>query len=136
LSKNGRTLFLYLDHLPNEPVRVKGLDSEIKSVRIVGTATKPIIKKENIAGTFSISIPKNAADPVMTVVAIDFAEPLKLKNPEEEISLTQSFINYLQQDNAWVKRHMPLVGNWQKESPLFIMPVPPCYLRTRPFSIY
>ena len=114
LSKNGRTLFLYLDHLPNQPVRVKGLDSEIKSVRIVGTATNPIIKKENIAGTFSISIPKNAADPVMTVVAIDFSEPLKLKNPEEEISLTQSFINYLQQDNAWVKRHMPLVGNWQK----------------------
>lgn len=80
----------------------------------MGTATNPIIKKENIAGTFSISIPKNAADPVMTVVAIDFSEPLKLKNPEEEISLTQSFINYLQQDNAWVKRHMPLVGNWQK----------------------
>jgi alpha-L-fucosidase len=80
----------------------------------VGSEIEPTIKKENIAGTFSVHIPQKAADPVMTVVAIDFAEPLKLKNPADEISLTQTFINYLQQNNEWVKKHMPLVSAWQK----------------------
>jgi len=114
LSKNSRTLYLYIDHFPTAPICIKGLDSEIKNVRIVGSKVKPTIKKENATGTLYISIPENAADPIMTVVAIDFTEPLKLKTPSEETSLTQSFIDYLQQDKQWVDKHIPLVGNWQK----------------------
>ena len=112
MSKDKKTLYLYVDRQPDAPLRVKGLASKIRGVRIVGTTATPDYYTEKGTGTLRIDLPEKALDPDITVVAVDFEEPLSLNTVKK--SLTNDFIEYLKGDARWRKKHLPLMGDTRK----------------------
>jgi len=84
LSKDSTSLYLFLAGRPAGPVVLKGLDTPIDRITVVGTgepATFKIIGKISwspVPGLVYIDIPSNAQDPYMTVLKVSLADPLKL----------------------------------------------------------
>jgi alpha-L-fucosidase len=76
LSKDRRTLYLFLPHRPSGPIVVKGLKSGINRIRIVGNGTKikpQILGKQywsEVPGILYIDVPPAEADEMMTVIAL------------------------------------------------------------------
>ncbi|MGQ1889909.1 alpha-L-fucosidase [Thermophagus sp. OGC60D27] len=112
LSKDRKTLYLYINYKPDLPLTIKGLASKVKDVRIVGNNVKLKFEFNESSGQLSFVLPPEVTDPVITVVAVDFPEQVKLRSPKS--SLTWSFVNYLGKDNRWVQKHLPLLGEWQE----------------------
>lgn len=77
-------LYLYLPYRPNGAVEVKGLIDNIKDIRIVGSSIAPQWKIYNklswseAPGLLEITIPEEALDSAITVVAIETDGPVKL----------------------------------------------------------
>ncbi|MCU7695048.1 alpha-L-fucosidase [Haoranjiania flava] len=78
LSKDSKTLFLYLADNPNGLVWLKGIESKIKHIDVVGTKTNLSYVKEG--NNFWITVPANVVDKDVTVLRVSFDEPLKLAN--------------------------------------------------------
>ena len=101
ISKDGQTLYLYLDRKPNYKVLVNGLDSEIESVRIVGTEqTLPFNFKDNL---LSIEVDSRYCDPTMTVLAVDLKQSIRLVNPAT--NLHDFELAEVMKDEAWREKH-------------------------------
>ncbi|MGX9718538.1 alpha-L-fucosidase [Stenotrophomonas acidaminiphila] len=88
LSKDGRTLYLFLDGRPNGDVLVKGLDSRVLRVRVVG-AGQPVqarvLGKYDWArqpGLLFLTLPQDAFDSDITVVALELDAPVQLYREE------------------------------------------------------
>lgn len=82
LSEDGQTLYLVLLDPPQDEVAVKGIISPVGSVtcqgrdlpwRMVGGAPW-----NNVPGMLWIEVPTDVCDPLATVVAVEFEEPLRL----------------------------------------------------------
>ena len=84
LSKDSTTVYLFLQAKTSGPVMVKGLDSKIKSIEILGNGTKlshKIVGKISwsaVPGLVYINVPENKLDPYITVLKVQLEKPIKL----------------------------------------------------------
>jgi alpha-L-fucosidase len=84
LSKDRRTLYCFVLDIPRDDIVVKGIQSKIRRVRLVGTDDSLHYKIiggaawVNIPGTLQIHIPADKVDQNVTVVAVDLDAPLTL----------------------------------------------------------
>lgn len=84
VSTAGDVLYIYLPYKPIGPVEVKGLVDNIKKVRIVGSDIPPQWKIFNklswseVPGLLEITIPDDALDSAITVIAIETDGPVSL----------------------------------------------------------
>ncbi|WP_424681401.1 alpha-L-fucosidase [Frateuria sp. YIM B11624] len=84
LSKDGQTLYLFVDGRPSGPVLVKGLMNHVLHARVVGNGTtldpqivgKPYWTK--VPGLLYIPLPDDTLDPQLTVVALTLDGPVQL----------------------------------------------------------
>ena len=84
ISKDGKTLYLFVTGKPNGPVLVKGLQNHVLSARALGSDAKV---KTHVSGKWSssgapgelyIDVPDAALDNQVTVVALRLDRPVKL----------------------------------------------------------
>ncbi len=84
LSKDGRTLYLFVDGKPSGEVLVKGLDAAVAKAYVVGgkqpVGTRVLGKYDwsKVPGLLYLSIPSEAYDADMTVIALELDRPLAL----------------------------------------------------------
>jgi alpha-L-fucosidase len=84
LSKDSSTLYLFLQAKTSGPVMLKGLDSKIKSIEILGNQTKlqhKIVGKISwsaVPGLVYIDVPSNKLDHYITVLKVQLEKPIKL----------------------------------------------------------
>ncbi|PTN26633.1 alpha-L-fucosidase, partial [Desulfonatronum sp. SC1] len=78
VSKDQKTLFLYIDYAPNHPLTIRGVRSKVKGARVVGCDTKLTYKTDRKSGDLTIEVPKSVIDPMVTVIALDLSKPLEL----------------------------------------------------------
>ena len=84
LSKDKKTLYLFLTCNPNGPVLLKGLKNKITQIRVVGNGTElkwKIMMKQSwspVPGIVAISVPSNVLDKDVTVLALSLDGPIKL----------------------------------------------------------
>ena len=76
LSKDKKTLYLYVDNKPNGPLLVKGLKNKINRIWVVGNGTKltyKIMGKQywsDVPGLLYIDLPEEVQDDQVTVIAV------------------------------------------------------------------
>lgn len=87
LSKDGRTLYLFVDGKPGGAVLLKGLANRVLTARVVGNGT--ILNPQRLGATLggapamlAIDVPDYALDPAVTVIALELDGPIKLFDPE------------------------------------------------------
>ncbi len=84
LSKDRRTLYLFLDSRPVGPIVVKGLKNKVNRIRVVGDGTKlsyKVIGKQywsEAPGLLYIDVPGDVLDRQVTVIALLLDGPLDL----------------------------------------------------------
>jgi alpha-L-fucosidase len=84
LSKDSTTLYLFLQSKTSGPVMLKGLDSKIKSIEILGNGSKlshKIVGKISwsaVPGLVYIDVPSNKLDTYITVLKVQLEKPIKL----------------------------------------------------------
>ncbi|MEQ1623349.1 MAG: alpha-L-fucosidase [Sediminibacterium sp.] len=84
LSKDSSTLFLFLQAKTSGPVMLKGLDSKIKSIEILGNGSKlshKIVGKISwsaVPGLVYIDVPTSKLDTYITVLKVQLEKPIKL----------------------------------------------------------
>ena len=83
LSKDKKTLYLFLTCNPNGPVLLKGLKNKITRIRVVGSGTelkwKTLMKSwSSVPGIVAISVPQDVLDKDVTVLAVHLNEPIDL----------------------------------------------------------
>jgi alpha-L-fucosidase len=107
LSKDGETLYLYIDRKPNHAVLVNGLDVEPKKVRVVGKdVSLPFNFDDNL---LSIDLDAKDCDQTMTVIAVDLKQNIKLVHPEK--SLHEYEMAEVMKDDQWRKKHRIALDN-------------------------
>ncbi len=91
LSKDGKTLYLYLDETKAQ-VLLYGIKSKVKTAHIVGQPnTKLAFKQENKAVAIDL---KNATfDPTVTVVALTFDQQVEVDKPESQHTTLATVLN-------------------------------------------
>ncbi|MFV0554322.1 MAG: alpha-L-fucosidase [Mangrovibacterium sp.] len=101
LSKDNKTLYLYLDRKPNQAIFVNGLDSKVEQVRVVGSnKSLPFSVNKDL---LSIEMDNDFCDPAITVLAVDLKSSIKLSEPKA--NLFDYEIAYILSDEEWVKKH-------------------------------
>ena len=76
LSKDKKTLYLYVDNKPNGPLLIKGLKNKINRIWVVGNGTRltyKIMGKQywsKVPGLLYIDLPEDVQDKQVTVIAI------------------------------------------------------------------
>ncbi len=90
VSKDGRTVYLFLDGTPNGDLLVKGFDSKVLRARVVG-GDQPVQARvlgkydwSKHPGLLFLSVPKAALDPDLTVIALELEAPVKLYREESK----------------------------------------------------
>jgi len=88
LSADGKTIYLFVDGAPNGDILIKGLDSAVQRAWVVGTntpVTARVLGKYDWArqpGLLFLSVPPEALDADITVIGLEFAEPVQLYREE------------------------------------------------------
>jgi len=88
LSADGKTIYLFVDGTPNGDLLIKGLDSAVRRAWVVGNnqpVTTRVLGKYNWArqpGLLFLTVPRDALDSDMTVIALELAEPVQLYREE------------------------------------------------------
>ncbi|MDE6587119.1 MAG: alpha-L-fucosidase [Paramuribaculum sp.] len=91
ISKDGKTIYVYMPYRPTGGVELKGLKSRVKSARIVGNDTPVDWKIYNdiswsaSPGVYYFSIPEEALDPEITVMALELDSPVTLYEGEGQV---------------------------------------------------
>ncbi len=85
LSTDNKTLFLYLFDDPKEDIRIKGIRNKVKQATILGYPDESLKTKRvggadwaDIPGMISVDIPHGLLDDKVTVVKLEFDEPVNL----------------------------------------------------------
>ncbi|MGO1068833.1 alpha-L-fucosidase [Lysobacter sp. CA199] len=84
LSKDRKTLYLFVDGKPSGELLVKGLDSRVSKAYVVGAGqpvpTRVLGKHDwsKVPGLLYLSVPQDAFDPDMTVIALELDGPATL----------------------------------------------------------
>ncbi|UGU16164.1 alpha-L-fucosidase [Sinomicrobium kalidii] len=93
LSKDRKTLYLFVPGSPQKELVLKGIKNKITSVSVVGTGeklefnTKGAIDWAKYPGISYIKVPNRVIDPYMTVLKVTLDSPLELFNkygPQKE----------------------------------------------------
>ena len=89
LSKDHKTLYLFIDGKPNGAILLKGLTNRVQRARVVGNGT--ILNPQRLGATLggapsmlAIDVPDYTLDPDVTVVALELDGPIKLFDPEKK----------------------------------------------------
>jgi len=88
LSADGKTLYLFVDGAPNGDLLIKGLDSAVQRAWVVGDnqpVTARVLGKYDWArqpGLLFLTVPPEALDPDITVIALELTEPVQLYREE------------------------------------------------------
>jgi len=88
LSKDHRTLYLFVTGKPNGPLIVKGLQNRVLAARSLGSAAKVTThlsgkwSSTGAPGLLYIDVPDAALDPQVSVIALKLDGPIKLFHPE------------------------------------------------------
>ena len=91
LNAKGNILYLYLPYKPIGPVEVKGLVDHIKNIRVVGSDIAPKWKIFNklswteVPGLLEITVPDEALDSAITVIAIEMDGPVQLYRGQGQV---------------------------------------------------
>lgn len=94
LSKDRKTVYLFVDGRPSGEVLVKGLDNTVVAAHVVGSDAsvghRVLGKHEwsKVPGLLYLHVPDDAWDPDMTVVALELDRPVSLF--EEEVKAIES----------------------------------------------
>ncbi|WHZ20369.1 MAG: alpha-L-fucosidase [Rhodanobacteraceae bacterium] len=87
LSKDHKTLYLFIDGKPNGAILLKGLTNRVLRARVVGNGT--ILNPQRLGATLggapsmlAIDVPDYTLDPDVTVIALELDGPIKLFHPE------------------------------------------------------
>ena len=94
LSKDRRTVYLFVDGRPSGELLVKGLDNKVLRARVVGSDAAVghrVLGKHDwsrVPGLLYLRVPDRAWDPDMTVVALELDRPALLF--EEEVKAIES----------------------------------------------
>lgn len=89
LSKDKKTLYVFLEHKPNGPVVIRGLKNKINRIRVVGNGTKLPHQIHNKPywsskpGLLYFEIPETALDAQVTVVALQLDGEISLEGLNE-----------------------------------------------------
>lgn len=84
-------LYLYLPYKPIGKVQLKGIVNNIKDIRIVGQAEKPVYKMYNklswseVPGIVYVDIPERLLDENITVLAVELEGELKVYQGEGQV---------------------------------------------------
>ncbi len=85
LSKDKKTLYVFLEHKPNGPIAIKGLKNKINRIRVVGNGTKLAHQVHNKPywsqkpGILYFEVPESALDEEVTVVALQLDGEIELE---------------------------------------------------------
>ena len=89
LSKDAKTLYLFVDGKPGGAVLLKGLTNRVLVARVVGNGT--MLNPQRLGATLggapsmlAIDVPDYALDPDVTVIALELDGPIKLFHPEKK----------------------------------------------------
>jgi alpha-L-fucosidase len=81
-SKDGKKLYLFIEHKPNGPIAVKGLKNKVATAWVVGTGvtinTRVMMKPwwSSNPGMLYIDVPEDQLDPQVTVICLSLETPL------------------------------------------------------------
>jgi alpha-L-fucosidase len=81
LSKDRKTLYLYVFEKPRKEIAVKGLFTKVKSARVVGSGADLKFEVDggapwvNIPGILYVEVPEKVLDDTVTVIALEFEQP-------------------------------------------------------------
>ncbi|MEJ5996133.1 alpha-L-fucosidase [Pedobacter sp. Du54] len=121
LSKDKKTLYLYLDYKDQNGILLKNISSKISGLSVIGYAGKidySILDKEN----YLIKIPELAYDKDVTVIKIKFNETIKLSGENTpNITLKDIYSDQGEKANLKIKKIASAVNfglNPLKDSPL------------------
>jgi alpha-L-fucosidase len=90
LSKDRKTLYLFVEGVPTGPIALKGIKNEIARIRIVGEGSMISHRIYNklywsqIPGIIYIDVPKERLDKNMTVIAVLLDKPIELYREKVE----------------------------------------------------
>jgi alpha-L-fucosidase len=86
LSKDRKTLYLFVDGKPSGTVLLKGLVNRVLTARVVGNGT--ILSPKRLGATMggapamlAVKVPDYAVDPDVTVIALELDGPIELFDP-------------------------------------------------------
>ncbi|NOR88267.1 MAG: alpha-L-fucosidase, partial [Bacteroidales bacterium] len=88
LSKDKKTLYLYVDNKPNGPLLIKGLKNKVNRIWVVGNASKlshEIVGKQywsSVPGLLYIHLPEDVQDKEVTVIAVLLEDEIDLYTEE------------------------------------------------------
>ncbi len=108
LSKDKKTLFLYVNRKPNSTINVTGLTSPVKDIRLLGT--NKTLKFEHSDNILWIDLPKEDVDPAITVLAVDLKRPASVTKPQ--LSLFDLEVKPLMNDKRWKDKHIIAVKDF------------------------
>ncbi|WP_293313147.1 alpha-L-fucosidase [Pedobacter sp. UBA5917] len=79
LSKDKKSLFIYLDYFPTQGLMLSGIKSPVKKINILGNSG--IVNQTPLGNNnYLITIPSAAKDPDVTVLEVQFQNPIELLN--------------------------------------------------------
>lgn len=107
LSKDKKTLYLYLENDGNGLVALRGLRSAIKKVSVVGTEQNVPFAKEEYTNWLDISGVQKDKD--ITVLSVSFDEPLKVHEPNES-QIYPSPCDYFSNKNISVQKQIATIS--------------------------
>lgn len=82
LSKDGKKLYLFIEHKPNGPIAVMGLKNKVATAWVVGSGAtinyKVMMKPwwSSVPGILYIDVPENELDNQVTVVCLSLETPI------------------------------------------------------------
>ena len=82
LSKDGKKLYLFIEHKPNGPIAVKGLKNKVATAWVVGSGAtinyKVMMKPwwSSVPGILYIDVPENELDNQVTVICLSLETPI------------------------------------------------------------
>jgi len=88
LSKDRKTLYLFVPHKPNGPIAVRGLKNKINRIRVVGNGTKLTHEIHNKPywsakpGLLYIDVPESVLDAQVTVIALQLDGEIAMEDKE------------------------------------------------------
>ncbi len=100
-SKDGKTLYLYLDHQPKHAITIAGVEGKIKNVKIIGEKTKLKYSRDN-QDQIIIEQPTTGYDPIVTVIAIEFKDAIKTNSQRLD---GNAMLTNLMEDAQWKEKH-------------------------------
>ena len=81
LSADKKTLYLFYYDIPSGAIPLRGVESTAKRISVVGDGRELDVKKQqgflSVPGTLWIDLPKDACDPLCTVLKVEFDEPIR-----------------------------------------------------------